>query len=189
MITKPMGWDEAVANDGTFKKLPAGGHACVIVQARLTKSKSKGEDMLELAFDIDGGEYNGYFGEQYVRNQQNYPDDAKWPNGGVYRQVLVGNSMSNAKGMFLNIEKSNPGWNWNWDETELKGKKFGGVFREEQYRNAKGEPKMRIACIAVRPVEGITEVAVPEPKLLGDTGVGVGYGNYGGGLSSEEIPF
>ena len=192
MIMKPQGWDEAVANDGTFKRLTAGGHVCVIKQARLTKSKSKGEDMLEMAFDILGGEFDKYFEEQYKFNQKNYPDSAKWSNAGIYRQVLVGKSMSMAKGMLLNIEKSNAGWSWNWDETELVGKKFGGVFREEEYLNNKNEKKTRVVCIAVRPVDGIEDIEVPEPKRLAETNGGGNFGGsygFGGGLSDEDVPF
>ena len=61
--------------------------------------------MLVLAFDIDGGEFDGYFMNLYNRNVQAQHSDAKWPNSGVYRQLTEGDSAGYFKGMLVNIEK------------------------------------------------------------------------------------
>lgn len=196
MVKKPNGWEECVASDGNFKKLPAGGHVCKILSAKEMLSKA-GHSMLVICFDIDGGEFDGYYMDMYSRavtKNAATGEDAKWPNAGVYRQVMEGNSMSIAKGMIQNIMKSNPGYEWDWDETKLKDKKFGGVFQEEEYegRDAKGNSvvKTAVKCIAIRPVEGIEDIEPPAPKKLAKSAGGSSFGGgFGGGLSDEEIPF
>ena len=65
--------------------------------------------------------------------------------------------MGRFKGMLLNIEKSNSGYEWNWNEKSLEGKLFGGVFREEEYINRNGRLSTAVKLISIRPVEGITE--------------------------------
>ena len=70
------------------------------------------------------------------------------------------------KGFITSIEKSNEGFIFNFDEATLKGKKFGGVFAREQYRNASGESKMSTKLRFIRSTEGIHDVEVPGDKLL-----------------------
>lgn len=169
MITKPNDWDTVEAQDGSFKRLPAGGYVCRILQA--TKSQSKnGNEMLVICFDIEGGEYNSYFSKMFEQNMVKDGANAKYPNGGIFRQVTCGNSTGIFKGVIQNIEKSNQGYVWNWDERTLVGKFFGGVFRDEEYISSRdGQVKTSVKCIAVRPVEGIENIAIPTPKKVEQT--------------------
>lgn len=166
MMKKPLEWDNTEAMDGTFKRLPAGGHVCRILQATAGTSKN-GNEMLTICFDIEGGEYNNYFSDLFGQNIVKDGGNAKYPNGGVFRQCTEGKSLGIFKGMIQNIEKSNQGYTWNWDENSLKGKLFGGVFREEEYISQRdGEIKTSVKCVAIRPVEGIEKVTVPTPKKI-----------------------
>lgn len=68
------------------------------------------------------------------------------------------------------IEKSNPGYTWNWQEDTLVGKKFGGVFGYEEFTiPTTGEtvPLTRIRFI--RSTEKIEEAPIPKVKLLDKT--------------------
>ena len=186
MMNKPANSDATEAATGDFKRLPAGGHHCVIKAARVTKSK-KGNDMLELRIDIAApDEFAGYFTERYKHFLESDPQ-AKWPSDGTYRQLTEGNSLKFFKGMIVNLEKSNPGWQWHWDESELPGKKFGGVFQEEKYIGNDNKEHTSVKCVSIRPDEGIEGVTVPTPKDNTQNGTNAPYGAFTG--AQEEIPF
>ena len=200
MMKRPQNWDDVKPVEGGFQKLTPGGHVCEIVEAKATKSKS-GKDMLVIAFDIKGGEFDGYFMNMFSRIVSYNGGKATWPNDGVYRQLAEGESLGRFKAMLMNIEKSNPGYKWDWNEQSLKGKKFGGLFREEEWEghDKNGNPaiKTSIRCFAIKPVDGIEDEPVPSPKLLDrhtSTSASGGFnGNYGGGfgksVADEDIPF
>lgn len=179
MMNKPANWDSVEAITGEYKKLPAGGYVCSIVRAECTKSKN-GKEMLKLAIDIAEGKYKDFYLNQYLQEQERNKEQAKWR--GSYYQLTEGDSMGRFKGMLLNIEKSNPGYSWNWNEKSLEGKLFGGVFREEEYINRNGGLSTAVKLISIRPVEGITEIEPPAKKVLeNNNNLAENFG--------EEIPF
>lgn len=158
------------AFDGDFETLPLGGHICVIKGTKI-ESYDWGE-MLVLALDIDEGEHKGFYQRQYDRRKQDKPD-AKWP--GTYRQGIPkddGSDKDNKtkgffKGMITCIEKSNPGYTWNWDEKSLAGKKIGGVFGQEEFIGTDGQVHLATKCVYVRTVDSIRKgVEVPKTKVL-----------------------
>ena len=57
---------------------------------------------------------------------------------------------------------SNEGFKWDWDETKLVGKLFGGVFGEEEYEAGKFATKLKF----IRSTEKIEEAKVPKVKTL-----------------------
>ena len=89
--------------------------------------------------------------------------------------------MGRFKGMMQNIEASNDGWKWNWDENELAGKLFGGKFQEEEYMGNDGKVHTTTRCAGILPIEGIDEIAIPEKKTLEPTDYSQ--------PTDEEIPF
>ena len=179
MMNKPANWDSVEAITGEYKKLPAGGYVCSIVRAECTKSKN-GKEMLKLAIDIAEGEYKDFYLNQYLQEQERNKEQAKWR--GSYYQLTEGDSMGRFKGMLLNIEKSNSGYKWNWNEKSLEGKLFGGVFREEEYINRNGGLSTTVKLISIRPVEGITDIEPPAKKVLeNNNNLAENFG--------EEIPF
>lgn len=195
MMKRPQNWDDVKPIEGGFQRLTAGGHVCEIVEAKATKSKS-GKDMLVIAFDIKGGEFDGYFMNMFSRIVSYNGGKATWPNDGLYRQLTDSESLGRFKAMLMNIEKSNDGYKWNWDEQSLKGKQFGGLFREEEYeghdKNGNHAIKTAIRCIAIKPVDGIEDEPVPSPKLLDrhtSTSASGGFNGYGSSVADEDIPF
>lgn len=162
MMTKPSNWDETAAVTGEYTPLPPGGYECRIVKVQLGKARS-GKDMLTIAFDIESGPYAGYYRKQFDGRKANNPD-AKW--GGMYYQLVWDENMGFFKGMIQNIEKSNPGYTWDWNEQSLVGKLFGGKFREEEYIGNNGNVRTSTKCIAILPIEGIEAITPPEKKCV-----------------------
>ena len=161
MMQKPSDWDTTHAITGEYIPLPPGGYECRIVKVQLGRSKS-GAEMLTIAFDIESGKYANYYRKQYEGRKAGNAD-AKW--GGMYYQLTEGQQQGRFKGMLENIEKSNPGYVWNWDEQSLVGKLFGGKFREEEYIY-NGKVYTSTKCIGILPIEGIEGITPPEKKCV-----------------------
>jgi hypothetical protein len=191
-MNEPQGWNTAEAFTGDFETLPLGGHVCIIKGARIEQTAS-GSEMLVVAFDInDGNKYDGYFKRQHEHKKQSAPD-AKWPNGGTYRQFTKnkdGTTNSFFKGMITCIEKSNANFKFNFDEKTLTGKLFGGVFGREQFESDDGL-KWATKCVSIRSTETINKgVEIPADKLVkGATqpqGLPEGYTEISG---DNDLPF
>lgn len=178
MMQKPSDWDTTPAITGEYIPLPPGGYECRIVKVQKGESKSRAA-MLTIAFDIESGKYAGYYRKQY-EGRKSGNADAKW--GGMYYQLTEGQQQGRFKGMLENIEKSNPGYVWNWDEQSLVGKLFGGKFREEEYIY-NGKIYTSTKCIGILPIEGIEGITPPEKKCV-DTATS-GAPLYG----DDDIPF
>ncbi len=162
-MQKPEGYDETQAFTGDFETLPLGGHICAIKQAKLDKTKM-GKNVLILLFDIFEGEHKDFYKRDFERRKENNTE-AKWQ--GVYRQLTEGKSLSFFKGMITAIENSNSTYKWNWDESTLKSKLFGGVFGQEEYESNDGKVKLSTKCRWIRSVEQIRKgVEVPEVKRI-----------------------
>ena len=131
-MNKIQGYDEAQAYTGESRALPAGKYICEIKGAKVVKT-STGKEQLVLQLDIAEGEYKDHYGNLYAANIERNGTDAKWNNGGLFRQGFEGKQLPFFKGMITCIEESNVGYTWNWDEKTLKGKKIGVLFGREQY--------------------------------------------------------
>ena len=178
MMQKPSDWDTTPAITGEYIPLPPGGYECRIVKVQKGESKS-GAEMLTIAFDIESGPYMGYYRKQYEGRKASNAD-AKW--GGMYYQLTAGDHQGRFKGMLQNIEKSNPGYTWDWNEQSLVGKLFGGKFREEEYIY-NGKIYTSTKCIGILPIDGIEAIAVPEKKCI-EQEMRSGYGT-----DDDDIPF
>lgn len=134
MIKKPNNWNE-VQEFTDRQKLPLGAYVCKVKQVAVQGVTGYGEQLCIL-FDIAEGEFSGYFNNDFKNNQN---QDKKWK--GVLRQWLPKDdgsekdewTKSSFKGMATAFEKSNPGYQFNWDETSLVGKFVGILFRNEEW--------------------------------------------------------
>lgn len=164
------GYDQAASLDGSsFPTIPAGGYVCEIKFARADQSKS-GEPMLVLAIDVCDGPQKGFYDKRFTADKAQDPN-AKWR--GVYNQMLYRNGAVSGffKGLMTAIERSNPGYHWDWNEAGLKGKKVGFIFREEEYLNTKGETRTSTKPAFPRDIDTIRKgVEVPEIKRLAQRG-------------------
>ena len=150
---------------GGKKKLPVGAYVCKVLEAR-EESYGWGS-VLVIHFDIAEGEYKGFYQEQYNKQDKN----KKWK--GVYRISCPTDDgtpkdehIKKAFKTFIHhIETSNKGYTWDWNETTLRGKQFGGVFGEKEYEidgNSGFFITMRYTC----EVDRLDKVQLPKPLML-----------------------
>lgn len=162
-----VGYEATQAMDGSgFPTLPAGGYICEIKGAQEGTTRN-GAQMLVLMIDIAEGEQKGFYSKQYNADRAK-GRDAKW-RGMFYQLTTDREELTSGffKGLITAIERSNPGYKWDWDESKLKGKKVGFVFREEEYLNQRGEVRTSVKATWPRDVEAIRQgVEVPEIKRL-----------------------
>ena len=124
---------EIKRNASSSEPLPAGGYVAKIMNAEV-KEYSWGE-VLVISFDIAEGEYKDFFATQY---RENTNEDKKWKGNFRLTVPQEGNQyFDSQKRTFGNclacIEESNSGYNWDWNETALKGKIVGVLFRNKEW--------------------------------------------------------
>ena len=118
----------------TREILPAGGYVAKIVSAKV--ESTEWGDKLIVAFDIDEGDYRGFFKQDFDSNPN---EDKKWR--GTLRLSIPaddGSETDNWKKRSFNnfagaLEDSNDGYTWDWNEAKLKGKIFGVLFRNKEW--------------------------------------------------------
>lgn len=130
-------WENVKAS-ADFTVLPAGGYVCKIQGAKIRtfEGKNGSFERLEVAVDIVEGEYKDYFRRDF--DSQN-TEDKKWR--GVLRLYVPSGdgsdqdnwSMAKLKRFVNDVEDSNPGYHWDWEESKLKGKLVGLTFRREEW--------------------------------------------------------
>ena len=133
MIKKPNNWNE-VKEFTDRKALPLGAYVCKVKKAAV-QDTDYGEQLCVL-FDIIEGDFRGYYDDDFKANQN---QDKKWK--GVLRQWLPKDdgtekdewTKSSFKGMVTAFEKSNPGYQFDWNEASLVGKLIGILFRNEEW--------------------------------------------------------
>lgn len=130
-------WNDIKASTD-FTTLPAGGYVCKIQGAKIRTfdGRNGSFERLEVAVDIIEGEYKNYFRRDF--DSQN-TEDKKWR--GVLRLYVPSGdgsdqdnwSAAKLKRFVNNVEDSNPGYHWDWEESKLKGKLVGLTFRREEW--------------------------------------------------------
>lgn len=184
-MIKPHEWDTTEAFTGDFKTVTPGGHICKIMNAKEDVT-STGKQVLVIMYDIVEGDCKGYYADDFKRKYESNPE-AKWQ--GTYRQLTDGNSLKFFKGMITAIENSNPGYKFNFDESTLKGKLFGGVFGQEEYINQNQEVKLSTKLRFIRSVEQVRKgVEVPDIKRLKGTGSNSPADSMGSSFPEDELP-
>ena len=168
---KPKDYDNVKV--GETRILPAGGYVCKILKAEETQSKT-GKDMIKMFFDIDEGDFAGYFKEMYDnwKASSDDPKSVKWPFTGTKWILLLNNegqTNRDFKSFCTALEDSGVDvWkNDVFDAASLKGAKLGIIFRreEQEYNHA---TSWRTVPWGFRSVKTIEEGAfnVPEDKPL-----------------------
>ena len=147
----------------TRETLPAGGYVAKIMDA--TVINYDWGDVLKVDFDIAEGEHKGFFATDY-RNNTN--DDKKWR--GTYRINIPNESnqyFDSQRKSFNNfiacLEETNNGFHWAWDETALKGKGIGVLFRNKEWEY-NGSTGWTTECCAVTTAKDIREGNFKMPK-------------------------
>lgn len=178
MIKRPNNWD-TVKEFSDRPKLPLGAYVCKIKKA-VVQSNDYGEQLCIL-FDIVEGDFKDFFDGEFKTDTR---ADKKWK--GVLRQfVPLDNgsekdewTKSSFKGLTTSVEKSNPGYQWNWDENSLAGKLIGILFRNEEweYEGKTGWAVRPFRAISIDSVRS-GDFTIPKDKPLKNKAAAPGYGD------------
>lgn len=193
MIRRPNNWNE-VKEFTERPKLPLGAYVCQVKKA-VVQSNAFG-DQLCLVFDIAEGDFKGYYDDDFKSNTN---ENKKWK--GVFRQWLPKDNgteqdewtKSAFKGMLSAFEKSNPGYQWNWEETSLTGKFIGILYRNEEweYDGKSGWAVRPFRAIDIELVKS-QDYTLPKDKPLKNKAVTDSFGmNMGFEVTAddEDLPF
>ena len=182
----PENYENTVAmKSGEYTDLPPGAYNCVIKHAVDTQTKN-GRNMLELWLDIDEDAYKDFFEKQYRDIKEKF-GEAKWR--GKFNQLTDGKSVGYFKGLIEDIQNSNNGFIFNFDEKTLKEKKIGGVFGRKEYINQKNEKKFVTICFDCIKITEVKEFEAPPDRLLDSSKAGNGSHGYTSstGSTMEEL--
>jgi hypothetical protein len=148
-------------SSGEFARPTAGGYICKIMDVEDVPINEQGKgDYIRIEYDIADGDFKGYYKEQFER----------W--GSNWNASFIRSYKEKALGMFKHftncVEKSNAGYEWDWNEKGLIGKVVGLVLGEEEYKNSIGEIKTKLVVSQVKTVEEIKngDFKIPAPKKL-----------------------
>lgn len=185
-MIKVSDWD-SIAAPAEKRTLPPDGYICRIKSVEVVNSNDS--ERMVVDFDIDEGEYKGFFQSEYDNNAY---EQKRWKGRmSVFCPMNDGSDRDNRtkrrlKAFVTCVEHSNPGFKWNFDEKSFEGKRVGILFRSEEWEyNGKTGFATRpfIAISADRVKSGDYEV--PEAKVLPKASAAA----WTVDTSGEELPF
>ena len=167
MIAKPKTYDEININE-EFEKLELGGHKGIIIKVEEYTSDFSGKTSLKVYVDTASDDKQPeYFKKQYENDTR---IDRKYPNGAI-KYVPLGeeeNQIKMLKSFLTCVENSNANYTYNWNKEvdQLKGKKIGLVFGQEEYISQDGTTKLATKLNQFRSIDKVDNVKIPKVKLL-----------------------
>lgn len=164
---KPIkGWDEAPAFTGEFRALPKDKYVCKIMEV-VEETVNGGNRRIVIYYDIAEGPYKDYFSGLYKEAKKKDASIGmdKW-QGRYFQSNIETTGLPWFKGIITSLERSNPGFKWNWDEKKLKGKVFGGLFRYEEYWGNDGKKHRSTKLTQIRNLDGLKDAELPEDSLI-----------------------
>lgn len=186
-------WNEVKEAGGEIENLPAGGYVCRIEKCTEKPNKNKGGSHLEILFDVVEGDYRGWFSEDW-KNQSR--EDKFWH--GIIRQNIPNEDSpkyTTQCGFFKrftnNVEASNPGYHWDWNETGLKGKMIGVVFGSVERESSRGTRYMTTQADSIVSVDAIRneKYKIPASRMLAPSPVAMVAGAPVDVEVGDELPF
>lgn len=178
------------------KALPLGSYAAKILGVKYEAATKEGNsDMIKLRFDLTDGEFKGFYQQDYDNNTS---DDKKW-RGTITLWVPKddgserdGWTLRAFKTAMTNIEASNPGYVWDWDENKLVGKVCGINYHEKEWE-MNGKTGMAVVPHSVIALDQVGKVKPGKAKYLNGSAPKTSAGNddfvnVPEGVS-DEIPF
>lgn len=178
---------------GAIENLPAGGYVCEIIKCTEEANKTGKGSHLSIQFDVCEGEQTDFFARDWKAQDR---EDKYW-HGAINQNVPDESSPKYDmqcrffKTFVMNIEDSNPGYHWAWDEATLKGKKIGVVFGEVEKQSSRGTIYTTTRADSIVSVDAIREgkYKVPAPRTISNatTAPAAQAANYGG--YADELPF
>lgn len=170
-MQKPAKYDETEVREyGDYKALPLGGYKMVIAKAYEGETTTF-RPTLNLELDVAVGDYKWYFSEIYQNDNQ---ANKKWPRGGTYSVITEDDekTLPFLKGLITSIERSNPGFTFNWNDTSenqmksLEGKLVGAIYGLEEYKDSENKLKTARKIRYIRSIDSVENALIPDVKML-----------------------
>lgn len=179
-------WNEAEVKEyGDYETLELGGHICIIRNADKYIGFT-GNESLRIQVDTDRSDKQPNFFKKQFENDTR--DDKKWPNGATKYYSLKEENLGMLKGLTTAVEKSNPNYKFNMEESTLIGKKIVGVFGWEEYEKQDGSVGVATKLTQIRSIDKLNEVKIPKVKKLDGTFVDYQqYKDHRATATAEEI--
>jgi hypothetical protein len=151
---KNVAWRDA-EDVKEYKRLEPGGYVCRIVKVEDVPEK----EYLKFSYDIALGDFKDHFRELYDHF-------GNW--SGTFIKSYKEKALPFFKGCMTAIERSNPNYIFNDDETTLKGKYIGLVLGEKEYKKQDGGIGKKLYVASIRDTEAIKngDFEIPEFKQL-----------------------
>ena len=163
-MRKIKDFDKVQENGGAFKRVPDGAYIVGVKKVEDVSDK----EFLRLELDICKGEYKNWYQQQYDADNR---ETKYWPRDGVLVRSYKEKALPFFKGFITAVTKSNPKFEWKWNEQDLKNKVFGVVVGTEEYLKKNGGVGTRPYIDSVHSVEAIEkgDYTVPDVKKLDPT--------------------
>ena len=190
MIKKPSNYDNVEVMEFDFTPIELGAHKGIIMKAEEYTSPQSGKTSLKVSVDTAKDDKQPeYFREQYKNDNR---IDKRWNNSAI-KYISLGeeeNQIKMLKSFITAYENSNGcQFDWGKDWEQLKGKKIGIIFGQEEYTSQDGTTKLATKLNQFRSIDKVDNVKIPKVKLL--DGSYVEYEDYmknnGNSNSSDEI--
>ena len=166
-MIKPKLYDEIEIKEFDYVPISVGGHKGIIMKAEEYTSDFSGKKSLKVYVDTASDDKQPeYFREQYKNDTR---IDRKYPNGAI-KYVPLGEEENQIKMLksFITAYENSNGCQFDWDKDweQLKGKKIGLVFGQEEYTSQDGTTKLATKLREFRSIDKIDNIKIPKVKLL-----------------------
>ena len=141
-----------VQEAGDFNRLTPGGYICGITRVEDVPEK----EYLKIEYDIAEGEFRNYFRQLSERF-------GFW--GGRFIRSYKDSALPFFRSFTKAVERSNKGYEFDYDEHKLVRKYIGLVLGEEEYISKDGEIKTRLYVASTRSVDAIKQGDFKVPEL------------------------
>jgi len=135
---------EAKKTSGFAQLPPPGAYVAEIQGVKTEDSYDHSREVIVLMIEITEGEYKGQYHKVYEDQKNSFGDNVKYRGTFRLTPYIEGDETwvrSRFEGNLWCVEQSNPGYQWDWDEKKLKGKKVGINVRKNIYTGRDGNPK------------------------------------------------
>ena len=166
-MQKPKLYDKIEVMEFDYTPIELGGHKGIIMKAEEYTSPQSGKTSLKVSVDTSKDDKQPeYFAEQYKNDNR---IDKRWNNSAI-KYISLGeeeNQVKMLKAFITAYENSNNcKFDWNKDWEQLKGKKIGIIFGQEEYTSQDGTLKTNNKLREFRSIDKVDNVKIPKVKKL-----------------------
>ena len=166
-MQKPKLYDKIEVMEFDYTPIELGGHKGIIMKAEEYTSPQSGKTSLKVSVDTSKDDKQPeYFAEQYKNDNR---IDKRWNNSAI-KYISLGEEENQVKMLkaFITAYENSNGCQFDWDKDweQLKGKKIGLIFGQEEYISQDGTTKLATKLNKFRSIDKVDNVKIPKVKLL-----------------------